>query len=216
MKNKLLLLIIMFSICFQGCTSKKVDHKIYLEDTSIFTTSNDGNSSFNYRFYIHDKSDSYTTSAKTSNPDITADVSLSDHKDNVHQMEVNFHTPPGEYVFDIIVTVNVHHINFNHPNAPDILDEHHVKSEYPSPKSFPTDCTYKVNFTQPIEAYDFKVYGEELKSLEKVSNKCIQLKTRVEKPNISGLTYVVNGEEYSLYDIYHVFSDDYYKKKFLK
>lgn len=96
----------MFSICFQGCTSKKVDHKIYLEDTSIFTTSNDGNSSFYYRFYTHDKSDSYTTSAKTSNPDITADVSLSDHEDNVHQLEVNLHTPPGEYVFDIIVTVN--------------------------------------------------------------------------------------------------------------
>ena len=224
MKNKLLILIIMFSICFQGCTSKKVDHKIYLEDTSIFTTSNDGNSSFYYRFYTHDKSDSYTTSAKTSNPDITADVSLSDHEDNAHQMEINLHTPPGEYIFDIIVTVNdkkftikdVHHINFNHPNAPDILDEHHVKSEYPSPKSFPTDYTYKVNFTQPIEAYDFKVYGEELKSLEKVSNKCIQLKTRVEKPSISSLTYVVNGEEYSLYDIYHVVSDDYYKKKFLK
>ena len=149
MKNKLLILIIMFSICFPGCTSKskKVDHKIYLEDTSIFTTSNDGNSSFNYHFYTHDKSDSYTTSAKTSNPDITADVSLSDHEDNVHQMEVNFHTPPGEYVFDIIVTVNdkkftikdVHHINFNHPNAPDILGEHHGKGEYPSPESLPTD-----------------------------------------------------------------------------
>ncbi|MEE0082215.1 MAG: hypothetical protein UEW45_09405 [Catenibacterium mitsuokai] len=55
-----------------------------------------------------------------------------------------------------------------------------------------------------------------MKSLEKVSNKCIQLKTRVEKPNISSLTYVVNGEEYSLYNIYHVVSDDYYKKKFLK
>ena len=65
-------------------------------------------------------------------------------------------TPPGEYVFDVIVTVNdkkftikdVHHINFNHPNAPDILGEHHGKGEYPSPKSFPTDYTYKVNFTQ--------------------------------------------------------------------
>ncbi|HCV46380.1 MAG TPA: hypothetical protein DGF25_00070 [Catenibacterium sp.] len=109
-----------------------------------------------------------------------------------------------------------HHINFNHPNAPDILDEHHVKGEYPSPKSFPTNYTYKVNFTQLIETYDFKVYGEELKSLEKESNKCIQLKTRVEKPNISSLTYVVNGEEYSLYNIYHVVSSDYYKKKFLK
>ena len=72
-----------------------------------------------------------------------------------------------------------------------------------------------MNFTQPIETYDFKVYGEELKSLEKVSNKCIQLKTRVEIPNISSLTYVVNGEEYSLYNIYYVVSD-YYKKKFLK
>jgi hypothetical protein len=91
MKNKLLLLIIMFSICFQGCISKKVDYKIYLEDTSIFTTSNDGNSSFYYRFYTHDKSDSYTTSAKTTNPDITADVSLSGDEDNVHQLEVNLH-----------------------------------------------------------------------------------------------------------------------------
>ncbi|MBU9057331.1 MULTISPECIES: hypothetical protein [Catenibacterium] len=54
-----------------------------------------------------------------------------------------------------------------------------------------------------------------MKSLEKVSNKCIQLKTRVEIPNISSLTYVVNGEEYSLYNIYYVVSD-YYKKKFLK
>lgn len=75
-----------------------------------------------------------------------------------------------------------HHINFNHPNAPDILDEHHVKGEYPSPKSFPTNYTDKVNFTQLIETYDFKVYGE----------------------------------EYSLYNIYHVISSDYYKKKFLK
>lgn len=73
-----------------------------------------------------------------------------------------------------------------------------------------------MNITQPKEIYDFKVYGEELKSLEKVSNKCIQLKTRVKKPNISSLTYVVNGEEYSLYNIYHVVSDDCYKKKFLK
>ena len=83
-------------------------------------------------------------------------------------------------------------------------------------QSFLTDYTCKVNFTQLIETYDFKVYGEELKSLEKVSNKCIQLKTRVKKPSIFSLTYVVNGEEYSLYNIYHVVSDDYYKKKFLK
>lgn len=42
------------------------------------------------------------------------------------------------------------------------------------------------------------------------------VKNKSEKPNISSLTYVVNGEEYSLYNIYHVVSDDYYKKKFLK
>lgn len=89
----------------------------------------DGNSSFYYCFYTQDKSDSSTTSAKTTNPDITADVSLSGDEDNVHQLEVNLHTPPGEYLFDIIVTVNdqkftikdFHHINVNHPNAPDIL-----------------------------------------------------------------------------------------------
>lgn len=217
------LIIFSLSIAISGCTPKKTDNKIYLENTSVFTTSNKSDSSFYYRFYSRKISDTYKISAKTTDPKITASVSLKPFESakNVQEMEINLHTPPGEHLFDVIITINnkkctiknVHHINFNHPDAPDLLGEHHTKGEFPSPRSFPKDYDYKVNFTQSIESYDFKVYGEELKSFNKVSSQCIELKTRIKKSNISSLTYKVNGEEYSLYDIYHVVSSDYYQKK---
>lgn len=225
MRNRIIVLFIICSICFQGCTPKKTDNKIYLENTSVFTTCNERDSSFFYRFYSQKKSNAYTISAKTTDPNITADISIPfESTNNVHEMEVTLHTPPGEHLFDIIITINnkkciikdVHHINFNHPDAPDILGQHHGKGEFPSPRSFPKDYDYKVNFTQDIGSYDFKVYGEGLKSLKKISEKAIKVKTKVKKSNISSMTYKVNGEEYSLYNIYHVVSSDYYQKKIEK
>ena len=201
-----------------GC-SKKADDKITLEDTPVFTTSNGTNSSFDYRFYSRKAIGVIGIDANSSDPNVKVKLGdVIDVKTNVYKVKVKLKTPPGKSKFNITFTINgkdyvlknVQHINFNHSEVPNSVDSIYQKLEYSSSKDFPTEYYNPIDFSGSADSYEYKVYGEKVKKIEKVSSNSVILKTEIKKPNISSITYKVNGEEYSLCNIYHVMQDSYY------
>lgn len=218
--KKLIILITSCALCFTmtGC-NKKVDDKVTLEDTPVFTTSNGAHSSFYYRFYSKKPLGVISTDATSSDPNVKVELgNIDDVKANVYKMKVKLKTPPGKSKFNITFTINgkkyvlknIQHINFNHKEVPNTVDSIYSQLAFSYPKDFPTEYNNPIDFSGPADSYEYKVYGEKIKKIEKISSNSIVLKTEIKKPNISSITYTVNGEEYSLCNTYHVLRDSYY------
>lgn len=219
-EKRFIILITLCALCFgvTGC-SKKIDDKVIFEDTPVFTTSNGTYSSFYYRFYSRKALGVIGSNATSSNPNVKVELgNIDDVKTNVYKIKVKLKTPPGKSKFNITFTINgkkyvlknIQHINFDHKEVPNTVDSIHSEIAYSSPKDFPTEYNNPIDFSGPADSYEYKVYGEKIKKIEKISSNSIVLKTEIKKPNISSITYIVNGEEYSLCNTYHAINDSYY------
>lgn len=217
---KLLLTFIVLINCF-ACTQRNENddetRKLYLEQPTITTCSNNENLNLQIRFLCNDKN--YTVSnyeIQSSMKYILIDTLAVHYFENedgslVVIFHLNLIMPVGKTNFDLHFNIdnetytlkNITHTNFNNDFNFDSL-EFVFNSIYTEEEGQPQEYTNNIVFNNfDVTNAEFNILGEEVKSIDKIGKNQVCIISTNNKSAVVGYYCIIDGNMYSIGNAYH-------------